>query len=72
MTPYVRLERIDPNTDVADDHGYNFIVGLNVEISGGFMIKAENNYYKGASDSTLARYPNASYNEIKAAVVLGF
>ena len=72
LTPYVRLERVDPNTDIANDHGYDLIVGLNYEISGGFMIKAENNYYKGASNSTLAQYPNASYNEIKAAVVLGF
>ena len=72
LTPYVRLERVDPNTAVADDHGYDLIVGLNYEIAGGFVIKAENNYYKGASNSTLAQYPNASYNEIKAAVVLGF
>ena len=55
-----------------NDHGYNFIVGVNYEFTGGFMIKAENNYYKGASESTLAQYPNASYNEIKTAVVLGF
>ena len=72
LTPYLRLERVDPNLDIADDHGYDLIVGLNYEISGGFMVKVENNYYKGASNSTLAQYPNASYNEIKAAVVLGF
>lgn len=72
MTPYLRFEGVDPNRDVDEDHGYVFIFGLNYEISGGFMIKAENNYFKGASRSTLAEYPNASYNEIKAAVVLGF
>ena len=72
LTPYVRFERIDPNTAKDDDHGYDLIVGVNYEIAGNFMIKAENNYFKGASESSLAQYPNASYNEIKAAVVLGF
>ena len=72
VTPYVRFERIDPNTSRDEDHGYNFIAGVNLELTGGFIIKAENNYFKGASESTLAQYPNASYNEIKAAVVLGF
>ncbi len=72
LTPYFRLERVDPSTDVADDHGYDVIAGLNYEVSGGFMIKIENNYFKGASASSLAEFPGASYNEIKAAVVLGF
>ena len=72
MTPYLRLERVDPNSDVDDDWGYDFIVGINYEITGGFMIKVENNYYKGGASSTLAQYPGASYNEIKAAAVLGF
>ena len=72
LTPYFRLERVDPSTDVADDHGYDVIAGLNYEVSGGFMIKIENNYFKGASGSSLAEFPGASYNEIKAAVVLGF
>jgi len=72
LTPYLRLERIDPSTDVANDHGYDVIAGLNYEVSGGFMIKIENNYFKGASGSSLAEFPGASYNEIKAAVVLGF
>jgi hypothetical protein len=72
LTPYLRVERVDPDTDTADDHGYDLIVGLNYEISGGFMLKLENNYFTGASNSTLAEFPGASYNEIKAAVVLGF
>jgi len=72
LTPYFRLERVDPSKDVAEDHGYDVIAGLNYEVSGGFMIKIENNYFKGASGSSLAEFPGASYNEIKAAVVLGF
>jgi hypothetical protein len=72
LTPYFRLERVDPSTDVAEDHGYDVIAGVNFEVSGGFMIKVENNYFKGASQSSLAGFPGAGYNEIKAAVVLGF
>jgi Phosphate-selective porin O and P len=72
LTPYFRLERVDPSSDRADDHGYDVIAGLNYEVSGGFMIKIENNYFKGASASSLADLPGADYNEIKAAVVLGF
>ncbi len=72
LTPYLRVERVDPSNDVEDDHGYDFILGLNYEVSGGFMIKIENNYFRGASQSSLAQLPGSSYNEIKAAVVLGF
>ncbi len=72
FTPYFRVERVDPSSDVSDDHGYDFIAGVNYEVSGGFMIKVEDNYFKGASASTLAQYPGSGYNEIKAAVVLGF
>jgi hypothetical protein len=72
LSPYFRVERVDPSNDVDDDHGYDFVAGVNYEVSGGFMIKFENNYFKGDSDSSLAQFPGASYNEIKAAVVLGF
>jgi hypothetical protein len=72
VTPYLRFERVDPNLDRSEDHGFDFIVGVNWEISRGFALKLENNYFTGASASSLAAYPGASYNEIKAAVVLGF
>jgi len=72
VSPYFRFERVDPNLDRPDDQGYDVIVGVNWEISRGFGLKLENNFFKGASESSLAAYPGASYNEIKAAVVLGF
>jgi hypothetical protein len=72
VTPYFRIEQIDPDRSVPDDHGYDFVTGINYEISAGFMIKVENNYFKGASASSLAQYPGDGYSEIKAAVVLGF
>jgi Putative beta-barrel porin-2, OmpL-like. bbp2 len=72
MSPYMRIERIDPDRNEANDQGYDLIVGLNYEISAGFMIKIENNHFTGASESSLAQFPGRSYNEIKAAVALGF
>jgi Phosphate-selective porin O and P len=72
MSPYFRLERVDPDRSVTNDQGYDIIVGINYEISAGFMIKFENDHYTGASDSSLAQFPGHGYNEIKAAVALGF
>lgn len=72
VTPYLRLDWIDPDTDTSSDEGGDLVLGLNYELSKWFMIKVENNYFKGARSSTLAAYPGRDYNEIKAAVVLGF
>jgi hypothetical protein len=72
ITPYLRLERVDPNTSVDNDHGYNLITGVNFEIAYNYIVKIENNYFKGADGSSLAQFPGNGYNEIKGAVVLGF
>lgn len=72
VTPYVRYDWIDPDTDRSDDEGEDIIVGVNWEVSRWFMIKVENNWFKGSEDSTLAQYPGRGYSELKAAVVLGF
>lgn len=72
MTPYLRFDWIDPDTKKSSDEGFDVVLGVNYELSKWFMIKVENNYFKGASNSTLAVYPGRDYNEIKAAVVLGF
>jgi hypothetical protein len=72
VTPYLRFDWIDPDTDKASDEGYDVVLGVNYELSKWFMIKLENNYFKGAKNSSLAAYPGRDYNEIKAAVVLGF
>ena len=72
VTPYFRFERVDPNMDRSGDHGYDVIAGVNWEISKGFALKVENNTFLGGRESSLAAYPGRSYNEVKAAVVLGF
>ena len=72
VSPYVRFEWLDSNRDTPDDQGYDLIVGVNYEVSPGFMLKLENNKYWGGSASSLAQFPGRGYNEVKAAVVLGF
>lgn len=72
LTPYLRYDWIDPDTDRGSDEGSDLIIGLNYEISKWFMIKVENNFFQGARSSTLSEFPGRNYNEIKAAVVLGF
>ena len=72
VTPYLRYDWIDPDTDRSSDDGADLVMGVNYELSKWFMIKAELNHFFGASGSTLADYPGRDYNEIKAAVVLGF
>ena len=79
LTPYVRLERVDPNTAVANDHGYDLIVGLNYEIAGGFMIKAENNeaemlgknFLSFMGDEGEVVNDNGSSNDLPSLVKLG-
>ena len=63
---------VDPDTKLKDDQGLIFIVGLNWEISKNFMLKAENNYFKGGKDSSLGQFPGRGYNELKTALSLGF
>lgn len=72
ITPYVRFEHLDPNLDALDDWGVDLIVGINFEIAKGFMVKMENNYFRGGAESSLDAFPGKDYNEIKASVVVGF
>ncbi len=72
LTPYVRFERADPDRSLGNDDGVSLVAGINYEISRSYMIKIENNYFRGASGSSLGVFPGSDYNEIKAAVVLGF
>ncbi len=72
VTPYLRYDWVDPDTDRPDDEGSDLIVGVNWEMSRWFMVKVENNWFKGGADSSLGQFPGRGYNEIKAAVVLGF
>ena len=71
-TPYLRLERINPNRDQDGLDGRNFIVGLNIELSKNFQFKIENNSFRGGPRSSLAEFKGRGYHELKTALVLGF
>ncbi len=71
-TPYLRLDYVNPNRRLDDVGGRDFIVGVNIEMSKNFQLKIEDNIFRGGSKSSLAKYPNRGYNELKAALVLGF
>lgn len=72
ITPYLRLDTFNPDRRISGFEGRDFLVGVNIELAKNFQLKLENNDFKGGSKSTLARYPGRGYNEIKAALVLGF
>ena len=72
ITPYLRLDYLDPDLDRSADHGFDIITGVNFQINQSFIIKLEHNYFKGAKNSSLSGFSGRDYNEIKAAVVLGF
>ena len=71
-TPYMRFEKVNPNRDIGEIGGRDFIVGVNIELSKNFQLKVENNAFKGGSRSSLAQYKGRGYHELKAALVLGF
>lgn len=71
-TPYLRLDRVNPNRRLSDVGGRDFIVGVNKELSKNFQLKLENNAFRGDSKSSLAPYKGRGYHELKAALVLGF
>jgi hypothetical protein len=72
VTAFVRVGRVDPNLDMAADAGSELVTGLNVAASDHLFVKVENDHVVGGSASSLGAYPGHDYNEIKAAVVVGF
>lgn len=72
VTPYMRFEHLDPDLRSGNNSGIDIVTGVNFEVSPGFIVKVDNNYFRGAPGSSLGVFPGRDYNEIKAAVVLGF
>ncbi len=73
VTPYLRLDYVDSDLSSGSDHGIGVVLGLNLETSGGLIVKVEENYLRGADNSAgLGALPGHDYHEIKVAVVLGF
>ncbi|MAF10759.1 hypothetical protein CMK11_09925 [Candidatus Poribacteria bacterium] len=72
VTAFARVGRVDPNLDADADAGYELVTGMNVAASDHLFVKVENDHVGGSSASSLGAYPGRDYNEIKAAVVVGF
>jgi phosphate-selective porin len=72
LTPYMRLEVFDTNTQTRDEDGLVWVAGLNYELAKQCHVKLENNNVRGGKATNLAAFPGRDYNEIKAAFVLGF
>lgn len=73
LTPYTRIEFVDPDRDADDDRGFSLVLGINYETTGGLTFKLEENYFKGEDETGgLKDLPGNDYSEIKAAVVVGF
>ena len=72
LTPYARLEWLDPDTDVSNDRALLLLGGLNVRVPGGLVFKAEVDKTKAQDANTYFSGGLGGYVEVKAAVVVGF
>ena len=71
LTPYFRFEHYDPDSDISDNQGYEAIFGIN-HLFNGMTFKLEHIHNFGGSNSIFNTFPGNSYNEIQAAIVVGF
>jgi hypothetical protein len=70
VTPYVRYEYLDPNTNVEDDTAQLLVYGLNLRVAGGLFFKGELNTVSAGDGNQ--RFKGQGYTEVKAAMVVGF
>jgi hypothetical protein len=70
LTPYLRYEFLDPNTDIEKDEANQFIYGLNIKISESLFLKAEMNTVNSKQQNE--RFEGSDYSEFKAAIAIGF
>jgi hypothetical protein len=69
-TPFVRVESLDPDADIDDENATLMSLGVNVKIDDGYFFKIQVNSTGSGDNNT--RFDGVGYQEIQAAVVLGF
>lgn len=69
-TPFVRLESLDPNADISNDEATLLSFGGNIKIDESFFFKLQ--YNTTTSGDNNVRFNGVGYQEIQAAIVLGF
>lgn len=73
LTPYLRIESIDPDSSASNDGGRSYILGGNWTFDEVYMIKIEYNRIEGdPAAQGLSTLPDQAYDELKAAIVVGF
>jgi hypothetical protein len=72
VTPYARVEWLDPNADVSKDGALLMLAGVNVRVPGGLVLKAELDRFDLQEANPEYGGGLGDYVELKAAVVVGF
>ena len=70
LTPYLRLEYLEPNKDIDNDEASLSIIGLNMMIDTNLYLKIEVD--KISTETNNAKYSGADFTEFKASVSIGF
>lgn len=73
LTPYLQAQYLSTESDVRNESVTVFIPGIYYRFEKYAVVKLENAYHKGSRDNgRFADIPGRDYNELRAAVVLGF
>jgi hypothetical protein len=72
LTPYARVEWLDPDGDVSNDRALLLLGGVNLRVGGGLVVKAELDKYDFQAANPKYDGGLGNYVELKAAVVVGF
>jgi len=70
ITPYVRVEYLEPNQDITDDEASVLVLGSNILIDEGMFLKLELDYFSGEDNN--GDLSGASYSEVKMSLSVGF
>lgn len=72
-TPFLQLQYVSADSEERDESAVVWIPGLYYRFQKYAVVKVENAYFKGSRDNAeFADIPGRDYNELRAAVVLGF
>ena len=69
-TPYLRLEFLDPDSQLADDTARLWVYGVNIQLDEGLYLKAELDTVTSGPNNL--RFEGESFTELNAALALGF
>ncbi len=72
-TPYAQLQYLNAESDALDESATMYILGVFYQFKTHAALKFENAYHKGSGQNLeFAELPGRDYNELRAAIVLGF